>query len=103
MKVKYTFTIIYYGILIMLLHKSNQNVIIISAYILLISPLLDTIKTVLNLDFNIRHKKGEEFIIEETKRNKGSYVFELILLIFSLLLFVLITWYTLTYKIPIAE
>lgn len=76
---------------------------IIAAYILLITPILDVINSVLNLDFNIRHKKGEEFIIEETKRNKGSYVFEVILLIFSLLLFVLITWYTFTNKIPIAE
>lgn len=87
----------------MLLHRSNQNFVIIAAYILLITPILDVINSVLNLDFNIRHKKGEEFIIEETKRNKGSYVFEVILLIFSLLLFVLITWYTFTNKIPIAE
>lgn|GEM_PF-4490123 len=87
----------------MLLHRSNQNFVIIAAYILLITPILDVINTVLNLDFNIRHNKGEEFIIEETKRNKGSYVYELILLIFSLLLFALITWYTFTNKIPITE
>ncbi|KXH84857.1 hypothetical protein AU378_03625 [Chryseobacterium kwangjuense] len=103
MKVKYTFTVIYYSVLIMILHRSSQNFIIISAYILLVVPILDTINTVLGLDFKIHRNKGENFITEETKISKDSYYFEFILLIFSLLIFTLITWYTFTTKISITK
>lgn len=99
MKFKHTLAVVYYGLLIMILHGSRQPYITILSFILLIRPFLDIINSTLNLNFGLFFKEDRVSILGEKRTNRSMLPLEIILFTSSLIILALITWYTFTYKI----
>lgn len=101
MKIKNTLVVIFYGLVIFILRKSNEPYIIVLCYILLVQPFLSMATKSLNLNLDQFWSKDKTEALIKDKLRLENHLFDLLLFVLSLLVLIFLSWYTFTIKLSL--
>lgn len=102
MKIKNALVVIFYGLVIFILRKSNEPYIIILCYILLVQPFLCIANKSLNLNLDKFWSNDKTGVLIKDKLRLEEHLFDLLLFVLSLLVLIFLSWYTFTIKVSLS-